>query len=194
MKNLKDGFTPLKFNDIKIITRGWYVDQSKSVSKLKVDKTLTGFTLIEVVIYLSLLLVMFGAVTGILYAVLESSNKDWDRIILQTEGDFILAKINWALGDATTTSVSNQPAKLIVNKSGYLLNPIMFDQSSGRMEIKEGNFTVQYLSSSLVTVSNFSIQNIFDAKTLTQGVIVDFSLLAPTKVKQSFHLTKYIPK
>jgi len=64
-----------------------------------------GFTLIEVVVYLALFGILFtGAVVGA-YSILESTGKNYTRAVMQEEGEFMLAKINWAVSNASTAQV-----------------------------------------------------------------------------------------
>jgi prepilin-type N-terminal cleavage/methylation domain-containing protein len=66
-----------------------------------------GFTLIETVVYLALFgILMSGAVTAA-FTIFESADRQQTHTLLQVEGSFIIAKINWAVGGAQSI---NQPS------------------------------------------------------------------------------------
>lgn len=68
----------------------------------KTKKTAKGFTLIETVIYIALLgMLMSGTVVGA-YQIFESTGRDRTKTMLQEEGDFLIAKVAWALSGAET--------------------------------------------------------------------------------------------
>lgn len=65
----------------------------------------SGFTLIEVVVYLALFAIMFGGAVAVAYNVIESSGRNQTKAIVQEEGDFLVAKINWALSGVSPTGI-----------------------------------------------------------------------------------------
>ena len=59
----------------------------------------SGFTLIEVVIYLALFsMIMSGAIVSV-YSIIESSGRNQTKAMVQEEGGFLLGKIDWTLTD-----------------------------------------------------------------------------------------------
>lgn len=74
-----------------------------------------GFTLIEVLVYLALFALLFGGAVAAAFNVVELSGRNQTKAMLQEEGNFLLAKINWALSGAQSVS---QPA---LNTSGSRL-------------------------------------------------------------------------
>jgi type II secretory pathway pseudopilin PulG len=82
-------------------------------------KSAGGFTLIEVIVYLALFAIMFGGAMTVAYNVIESSGRNQTRALLQEEGDFLIAKINWTLSGAQTVVLPNpgSPSSVLtVNK------------------------------------------------------------------------------
>ena len=66
-----------------------------------------GFTLIETIVYLALFSIMMGGAIVALFNLFESSGRELTHIMLQEEGNFIIAKINWAISGAQSV---NQPS------------------------------------------------------------------------------------
>jgi type II secretory pathway pseudopilin PulG len=59
-----------------------------------------GFTLIETLVYLAMLGLVFTGLFAAGFAIVESLDVLKARAIVQEEGNFLLAKINWAMNDA----------------------------------------------------------------------------------------------
>lgn len=57
----------------------------------------SGFTLIEAVIYMALFGLLIGGAVTSAYNLFEASARGEAHGLLQEEGDFLIAKINWAL-------------------------------------------------------------------------------------------------
>jgi prepilin-type N-terminal cleavage/methylation domain-containing protein len=104
----------------------------------------SGFTLIEVIVYLALFAILFGGAIAAAYNVIESSGRNQTKANLQEEGEFLVAKINWALSGAQIVSVL-APSKLSVSGL-YNGQPIMIDLSvrldGTNMVIDKGSGTV----------------------------------------------------
>lgn len=60
-------------------------------------RLLTGFTLIETVVYIALLGLIMGGTLTIVYQLLESYMSLNSKTYIQSEADFVLRKISWAL-------------------------------------------------------------------------------------------------
>lgn len=56
-----------------------------------------GFTLIEVIIYITLFSLILGSAFVIAYQLIEGSSKLSTKSTVQAEGNFVLRKLNWAL-------------------------------------------------------------------------------------------------
>lgn len=56
-----------------------------------------GFTLIETLVYLALLGLIMVFLLASMIAIIDGSSRGRAKDLLQAEGDFLLAKINWAI-------------------------------------------------------------------------------------------------
>lgn len=66
-----------------------------------------GFTLIEMLVYLALFAIVIGGGIVTVYQIIQNSNSLQAKTVLQEEGNFILAKLNYALtGAAADTCVT----------------------------------------------------------------------------------------
>jgi len=114
--------------------------------------TQSGFTLIEMVIYVALFaFIMAGALVSV-YGILGTSARNQVKAMVQEEGSFLQGKIDWVLSSADSASVS---------EDGYLMTVVRFDgtQMSIIVSAETGNMSIDRgegqkdLNNSNVTVS-----------------------------------------
>ena len=162
----------------------------------KVQTTCAGFTLIETLVYLGLFAIIMVGIVATAYGVFESNGRSQTKTMVQNEGDFMLAKINWALTGATAISVVNSPLSLTITRAS---NPtsVVFDQSGNYLEINRNGAGGVNLNNSNVQIQNLSFINAGHG-TPTESVAVSFNLLANTpngtQYSQNFQTTKYLRK
>jgi type II secretory pathway pseudopilin PulG len=76
-----------------------------------------GFTLIETIIYLALFAILIDGAVVAAFNLFENAGRELTHTMLQEEGNFLIAKINWAVSGAQSV---NQPggygSLLSVNK------------------------------------------------------------------------------
>ena len=82
-------------------------------------KTISGFTLIETIVYLALFSILMGGIVLTAYNLFEGAGRNQVQAMVNNEGTFLIGKIQWALSG--TQSV-DQPvsgtvgSQLLVNK------------------------------------------------------------------------------
>lgn len=81
-----------------------------------------GFTLIETLVYLGLYAIIILGALAAAYGMFESSAHNETAAMIEEEGDYLTAKIDWALSDAASIRL---PAS-----SGSLLSLVWSDGSS----------------------------------------------------------------
>jgi Tfp pilus assembly protein FimT len=155
-----------------------------------------AFTLIEVLVYLGLFAILMGGMVTVAFSVFESSNRDQTKIMIQEEGDFLVAKINHALSEAKNVNVIGQElsvgrwddSMVLVNLSGTDLN------------ISEGGNPQVTLNNSNVEISpNVKVSpEIFTYSSDPENIQVNFTVSAKTPngtiVYQDFFMVKYLRK
>lgn len=156
----------------------------------------SGFTLIEVIIYLALLAMMFSGAVACVYGVVETSEANSVRAAAQEEGDFLLAKIDWAMTGAVLATVNDSSASLAVSRSGDPAS-VFFDASGDYLEIKINGGAPEPLNGSGTRVRNLVFAD-FGHDTAAESVTASFTLLAKTPggrdYSQDFQLTSYLKK
>ena len=154
-----------------------------------------GFTLIEVLIYLGLFSVIFVSLLASAFVILRGINSTETKAMVLEEGNFLLAKFDWAVAGATAVSVVSNPPSLNISRFS---NPITltFSLNGNNLQMNRGAGAVT-LNNSNVIVSNLVFSNI-GAGTQVESVQVTFILSAKTSsgqdYSQTFIATKYLKK
>lgn len=154
----------------------------------------SGFTLIEVVVYLALFGILFtGAVTGA-YSILESTGRNYTRAVMQEEGEFLLAKINWAVSNASTAQVP-EGGVLMATVAGIDLE---FKLSGTDLVLSRDAAAALPLNGSEVTINSDSLYFVDITAAGSPGIKYGFDLAGKTsegyEMVSSFESTAYLRK
>lgn len=120
---------------------------------------LTGFTLIETLIYSALVLIIISFSIFATYQIIESGDRGKNLRELAENQKFLEQKIFWAL---QSVSVINEPLNgatstvLSVNKIGFAENPIVIDSADNAARLKRGSSPIQMITDDFVAVQNLT--------------------------------------
>lgn len=158
----------------------------------------SGFTLMEVLVYLALFGVLLGGAGTAAYTMLEAGGRLQSKAYLQDEGNFLLDKFDWAMAGASSVAVSAAPPRLVINKYNDADNPLVFDLSGTEIRLQQGAGAPQNLNGSAAVATNFSLQDLPPQGNRPEGVSVNFMLqMTPNSgsvLTQDFSSTKYLWK
>ncbi len=144
---------------------------------MKSKKYKTGFTLIEILVYLCLFSILFGGAVVSAYNLIDGNARSQTEIIIQNEGDFLIAKISWELSKVAPSTITNY-IKL----------------NNGNITIKE-NGSDQILNNTNVSVSNLNFTESTVSGTTTKVTNFSFTLTSITpngvSISQDFSSQKY---
>ena len=102
----------------------------------------------ETIIYIALFgLLMIGVLTGV-YNLLFASEGDINAMRIQQEGMFLNSKINWALSNASSVSVSPGGDTLTITR------PDLGVQSPITISVTEGNMTLARAGNAALQLNN----------------------------------------
>lgn len=168
-------------------------------------KTVSGFTLIETIIYLALFGILIGGAVVASANLFESSGRAGTIAMLQEEGDFIDAKIDWVLYGAQAVTA---PASGVDCTSPCTLTAVKWDASSGNpfvmaltgsdLTLARSGGTPAILNNTNTLVTAFSVNHIAASGdgSNPEGVVVSFTLSAATPngmtITRDFSTTNYI--
>ena len=176
-------------------------------SQRKKYKDQGGLTLIETVVYIALFSIIIGGAVVAAYQIFESSGRDRTRVMIQEEGDFLVAKINWALsGVQSITGPANPPLggacthsdALTVTKWSASVGTIVIKVVSNAMVLSRGGGTENPLNNSNTEVSGLQFTHCYTGGINPESMSVSFTLSARTPsgttISQNFFTTAYVRK
>lgn len=122
-----------------------------------------GFTLIELLLYISIAAIIVFTIASLLRFTLESRVKNQTIAEIEQQGLQVMQLITQTVRNATiinSPTIGNSVASLSLAVVDGANSPTVFDLSSGVIRIKEGTGATVNLTSSKVTVSSLSFQNL----------------------------------
>ena len=112
----------------------------------------SGFTLLEVIIYLAFFGVFMTSTISVAYQLLRSTAETGQVLAIQAEGNFILQKLAWALAGQATLTLPAAETVQIVRLDLGAESPLVFSVVSGRWYLTRGAGAATPLSSTAVEV------------------------------------------
>ncbi len=123
-----------------------------------------GFTLVEFIIYITILTTILVSITGFLWLVVLGNIKETSYQEIQQNGRFAMTKITQEIKKATGVNhplPGNPPSdSLSLFIADPNLNPTIFDVVDGKLRITQGTNTPFELTSDQVIVSNLQFTNL----------------------------------
>ena len=137
-----------------------------------------GFTLIEMLLYLSILSIVILALSSFLYLSYSARIKATVIAEVEQQGNQTMSLITQNIRNTQTVTspVSGTSASsLTLTEYTALLSPTVINQTSNKLQISEGSNSAVDLSSNRVIVSGLSFQNL--ARSSTPGLMrIQFTL------------------
>lgn len=138
----------------------------------------SGFTLVELIIYIALMGVLLLALSGFFGLVLRSRVKTQSISEVEQQGIQVMQIISQTVRNSTTInspSTGASGASLSVAVATPAKSPTVFDLSGGAIEIKEGAGAAVALTNSRVVASDLSFYNL--TRSGTKGIVrIQFTL------------------
>ena len=130
----------------------------------------TGFTLVEMLVYLALFsLLMSGTVVGS-YNLLEGGSRNKIAVGIQEEGTFLNRKINWALTNASAVSVSSGGTRLTITRPDLgSQSPIVIIGTGTKITLKRGASAPIELNSDRYVVTGPANGKLFSVQPAASG-------------------------
>lgn len=127
-----------------------------------------GFTLVELLLYLGLAAVLLLVISVFLAMLLQSRVKNQTVAEVEGQGAMVMNLITQTIRNAegiNSPAAGASAASLSLDAAGVSNDPTVFDLSSGTLRIQEGAAAPVALTSSQVTASSLSFQNLSRAGT-----------------------------
>lgn len=128
-------------------------------------KARRGFTLIEVILYTTLVAIIATAATTLFLSYLDVQTKNRVLEEVAANSRVAITRITQAIQSANDVNLGSSifgtnPGKLVLTMEDAVIDPTEFDVSAGALRIKEGSGSPQVLTGSLVNVSNLIFTNL----------------------------------
>lgn len=139
----------------------------------------SGFTLIELMVYIALIAGILLGATGVAWSVINSRTKAHVVQEVQQNGRFIIEKITQsahAANSINTPTRGNSGSTLSLQMQDGALDPIIITTSGNNITRSVAGGTAVQLNSDSVTVSTFSATNQSSANGKTRNVDISLTL------------------
>ncbi|MFA4942424.1 MAG: prepilin-type N-terminal cleavage/methylation domain-containing protein [Patescibacteria group bacterium] len=123
----------------------------------------SGFTLIELALYLALAAIVLSGSAAMISLVFDARIKDMVVNEVEQQGDLVLQNITQSIRNATVVNYptpGTSTSTLSIDTLVGVNNPTIFSLSGGTIFIKEGAASAIALTNSRVLVSGLNFQNL----------------------------------
>jgi hypothetical protein len=200
MKTIMKGFTPLNSRLPLLNCPGQYLT-GRAAPALRDLTGRAGTTLIEAVVYLALFSILMGGGVVAAYSLYESTDRNQTKLLLQEEGDFLCAKIDWALSGVQSVSSPLTGASasiLTANKWDAAVGTVEINLSGSDIQMSRLGNTAIILNNSIVSVSDLVFAHSPGGAGGPESVRATFKVSAKAPngmtVSQDFFTTKFLRK
>ena len=160
-------------------------------------KSGAGFTLIETLVYLALFSFLMTGIIVVVYSIFESTDRNQTKIMVQEEGNFLVAKISWALSAVKGFNV-NGSTELSVEKwdvSGTTTTTLVINLSGTDLVLSRAGNPPLPLNNSNVEISNLNFsRGVANQEYIRADFKVNARTLQGAPVSQDFSMIKYLRK
>ena len=142
------------------------------MDKLKLQKNRKGFTLVETLLYVSIVSIMLLVMSAFLFLILQSRTKYQTISEVDQEGIQVVQIITQTIRNSkkiNVPAVGASGATLSVDMLDAGKTPTVFNSAGTNMQIKEGTGVITPLTASKITVSGLSFSNV--SMVNTPGVV-----------------------
>jgi Tfp pilus assembly protein PilV len=122
-----------------------------------------GFTLIEILLYLSLSVVMVSLIGGTGVSVMANLSSAKAEEELQYNSQFVSEKIRSMMQEAESIEIPERGSAsttLVLRSSEPARDPVVFSVQEGRLQVKEGDGPLKFLSGAGTEVSGHEFHNV----------------------------------
>ncbi len=151
--------------------------------------TQRGVTLIEIMVYLGLFAIIIGGAVIASYQIFESSGRTRTRAMIEDEGNFLSAKMLWALSGAHTVDAPLLPPggvlcavsnTFTVTKWDSSLGVLEFTLLSGNLMLSRNGATPLPLNNGNIAVSAVSFKHCYQGGMMPESIEMTYTLSART--------------
>jgi Tfp pilus assembly protein FimT len=138
-----------------------------------------GFTLVEMVLYVSLCSIMLLALSTFLSSLLSSRVRSQSITEVDQQGFQVMHILTQTIRNGrsiTSPSLGTSSTTMSVITVNALLNPTVFSNASGTLQIKEGSKAYISLTNKRVMVSGLRFENVSSASSTEKIIRISFTI------------------
>jgi hypothetical protein len=138
-----------------------------------------GFSLLEVLMYVSVSSVLLFSMTLFITFLLGSRVKSETIANVNYQGEQVMRLLTTTIRNGTSVispSIGTGSASLSVTVTDPSLSPTVFDVSSGTIRIKEGGGPIIPLTNSRVVVSPLLFENVSSSSSTEKSIRISFTI------------------
>lgn len=129
----------------------------------------TGFTFIELILYISILTIILGALMSFALNLVGNGQKSATQQEVYSNARFISEKLKYEIRNATgINSVSS--TQISLSTTTPATNPTIIDLSSGNIRIKQGVAAAINLNSASAQITSLTFANLTSADNKTKNI------------------------
>lgn len=145
--------------------------------KLKTNNYQSGFTFIELILYISIVTMMMTTLIPFAWNVIQGGAKSATQQEVFSNARYISERMKYEIRNAAgINSVSATSISLVASPSAN--NPTVIDLSDGNIRIKQGSGSTINLNSQNTTVSSLTFTNYTSSDSKTKHIQFSFTLNA----------------
>ncbi|HSX07132.1 MAG TPA: prepilin-type N-terminal cleavage/methylation domain-containing protein [Candidatus Saccharimonadia bacterium] len=142
------------------------------MKKLHIHQYQSGYTLIELILYVAILGILLTATVGFFGMIADARVKSQTISEVNDQGTFAIDYLTQTVRNATSittplTSTSGSSLTLVVPTAS--LSPTIFSLSGTTLQVQEGAGAAVALTNSKVQVTNFTVKNL--TRSGTSGIV-----------------------
>ncbi len=146
---------------------------------MKKIPSMKGFTLVEMVLYVSLCSIFLLTLSTLLTFLLETRVRSQAIAEVNQQGSQIMNMMTQTIRNGRSIqvpSIGTSSSTLSITTAVPLRNPTIFDVSNGVMRIKEGSSTGIPLTNSRIKVTAINFQNVSSAASTEKIIRISFTI------------------
>ena len=160
------------------------------VTKMRL-KPQSGFTLIEVLIYIGLFSLIIGGLLLTTYTMIQGSGRLESNVVIGEEGTFVIRKLYWALAGASGIVPSVSHLEVTNLNFPEAERPFVFTLDSGNIMFGRGSGALVQLNSEDVEITALVFTKITGSGSMPDAVRAQFTISHLSQSKD-FDATKYL--
>lgn len=144
-----------------------------------IKRSQKGFTLVEMVLYVSICSILLVTISVFLSFLLGARVRSQAMTEVNQQGFQVMSLITQTIRNGRSIQVPStgvSSSTLSLTTSNALLNPTIFNLSSTTMKIKEGSKTAISLTNSRVRVSNLIFQNVSSGSSTEKIIKISYTI------------------